>query len=231
MRTSLEPTLPPSEGDLVRARWACCRMPVPVEELRSLMKARAAEWLVQAQMLIPQQRWVQPTLAIAHASALISTALWSHSDEAALDAMRCILRDEGLTYPKLLLAASAVPRGTSCEGDTCVAGQQVVVEVKLTREHAQSAVGETPQPDNPQGIYEAYCACHDMSIRAPLACASIAACCFPRARALCVVGSHTAGPTGMCGWCCGFGRRQKRSIPRGTVAWAATAEGLEHGLE
>ena len=44
----------------------------------------ATKLLIQAQMLLPQQRWVQPTLTVARVSALVANALWSHTDPPAL---------------------------------------------------------------------------------------------------------------------------------------------------
>lgn len=146
-------------------------MPAPVQELRANLNKRATSLLIKAQMLLSQQRWVQPMLAVTSASALISNALWSHTDEAALHAMRSILREDGLEYPKLRLTASAGPKATSGEGDECVTGQQVLLEAKITREHAKSSAGDAPQPNNPQGIYEAYCA---RSIALHVACVPFA---------------------------------------------------------
>jgi len=132
-------------------------MPSGLDSLRAYLNNLATKLLVKAQMLMPQQRWVQPTLAVAHASALVANALWSHTDEKALGAMRAILAEDGLSTPKLSLAATAGPRGTSGVGDEVATGQQVLVSVKLTREHAKKAgEGETPPCNNPQGIYEAY---------------------------------------------------------------------------
>ena len=130
-------------------------MPGGVDAMRGYVNSLATKLLIKAQMLMPQQRWVQPTLAIAHASALVSTALWSHTDEAALRAMRSILQEDQLPYPKLSIEAAAGPR--QGEGDECTAGQQVLVSVRMTREHAKKPEeGETPVPNNPQGIFEAY---------------------------------------------------------------------------
>ena len=56
-------------------------MPGGLEAMRGYINSIATKLLIKAQMLMPQQRWVQPTLAIARASALIATALWSHEDE------------------------------------------------------------------------------------------------------------------------------------------------------
>jgi len=133
-------------------------LPTGVDQMRSYLNNLATKLLVRAQMAMPQQRWVQPTLAVAHASALVSTALWSHTDGKALEAMRTILQEDGLSYPKLSIKSKAGPRGTSGEGDECAAGQQVQVTVELTRNHAKTAGDEVSAPpcNNPQGIYEAY---------------------------------------------------------------------------
>jgi len=129
-----------------------------VVSLTSFLNSQATKLLVRAQMLMPQQRWVQPTLAIAHASALLSTALWSHTDEKALEAMRVILKEDALPFPNLTLRASAGPQSTAGIGDECAAGQKVLVRATVTRLHKSVlAEGEVPPPpNNPQGIYEAY---------------------------------------------------------------------------
>jgi len=117
----------------------------------------ATSLLVKAQMLLPQQRWVQPTLAVARASALIANALWSHTDEAALAKMGTILEGDGLPMPKLAVSASAKPRDASEGTAEITAGLHVAVTVELTREHAAAAgEGTKPACNNPQGIFEAY---------------------------------------------------------------------------
>jgi hypothetical protein len=129
-------------------------VPEEVDRLRGGANQLATGLLIKAQMLLPQNRWVQPTLAVARASALISTALWSHTDGKALEAMGKILEEDKLTSPKLELEATAAPRGT---GDDCIAGQHVIVKVNLTRVHAGEYIGDSPPPpNNPQGIFEAY---------------------------------------------------------------------------
>lgn len=141
----------------VRARVVCRRLPSGVEPVRAFINQLATKLLIKAQMLMPQQRWVQPTLAVAGASALISNALWSHTDEKALASMRTILQEDQLPYPKLKLEATAGPKATNGEGEECAAGQHVLTKVKLTREHAKKpGEGPDPQPNNPQGIFEAY---------------------------------------------------------------------------
>ena len=75
------------------------------------------------QMLMPQQRWVQVTLAVAKLSALMATALWSHDDAAAVTKMNSILAEDGLTPPKLQLAAKATPREANSDSSEVAAGQ------------------------------------------------------------------------------------------------------------
>lgn len=124
-------------------------LPSEVDVLRHRANQLATKLLIQAQMLMPQNRWVQPTLAVARASALISTALWSHTDQKAKQLMATILQEDQLPYPKLALACKCGPKTQS--GDECLAGQQVLVTVELTRQHAaQPGVGERPPPNNPQ---------------------------------------------------------------------------------
>jgi len=134
-------------------------MPGGVEALRAYVNRQATNLLIKAQMLMPQQRWVQPTLAIAGASALISTALWSHTEEASLAAMTSILKEDSLTFPKLTLSAKCGPKATQGEGDEVPTGQQVLTVVSLKRLHASApgeGTAEPPVPNNPQGIFEAY---------------------------------------------------------------------------
>ena len=123
--------------------------------MRMYVNSLATKLLVKAQMLMPQQRWVQPTLAIASASALVSNALWSHTDEEAISAMRGILQEDQLPYPKLSLNATCGPKNTAESADECTAGQAVSVKVILNREHA-APPADGQEPNNPQGIYEAY---------------------------------------------------------------------------
>ena len=51
-------------------------------------KQLATKVLMQAQMLVPQQRWVQATLGVARMSALIVNEVWSHEDEACHERMK-----------------------------------------------------------------------------------------------------------------------------------------------
>ena len=45
-------------------------------------KQLATKVLMQAQMLVPQQRWVQATLGVARMSSLLVNEVWSHDDDA-----------------------------------------------------------------------------------------------------------------------------------------------------
>lgn len=117
----------------------------------------ATKLLIQAQMLLPQQRWVQPTLAVAKTSALLANALWSHTDGAALSKMGKILEEDCLPMPKLSISATAKPRDSTDGTTEITAGLHIVCKVELTREHAAVAgEGTKPACNNPQGIYEAY---------------------------------------------------------------------------
>uniref|UniRef100_A0A7S0NTP6 SEC63 domain-containing protein n=1 Tax=Calcidiscus leptoporus TaxID=127549 RepID=A0A7S0NTP6_9EUKA len=102
--------------------------------------------LMQAQMLIPKQRWVQQTLAVARASALVANSLWSHSDEAALALQTAILAREGLRYPRLELSASTPKQ--------VLPKAPVEITVLLARQHAGGS--EAAKMINNQGIFEAY---------------------------------------------------------------------------
>lgn len=121
-----------------------------LETQRSLANQLATTLLVRAQMLMPRQRWVQPTLAIARASALIATALWSHDDEKALAEMAKHLMDgDSLPMPKLALAATAEAKNTS----EIIAGATMNAIVKLSRNHHHIAgEGDRPPCNNEQGI-------------------------------------------------------------------------------
>jgi len=114
--------------------------------------------LVKAQMLLVQNRWVQATLAIARASALISCCLWSHSDEQCIKQMTSVLESDGLPFPKLRLEAACSPKDKP--GEKEVLGDGVIkLDVVLHRDHAsEKAVKPSiaDSPLNPQGILEAY---------------------------------------------------------------------------
>ena len=59
----------------------------------SMALQMATKLLMQSQMLIPQQRWIQATLAVARASGLIANSLWSHTDAASLEAQSTVRDD------------------------------------------------------------------------------------------------------------------------------------------
>jgi hypothetical protein len=130
-------------------------LPGEIDHFRGGANQFATSLLIKCQMAMPQQRWVQVTLAVARLSALVANALHSHEDEGELGRMRTILAGDGLTYPKLTLTASAHPRESNAPEVT--AGQHVVVAIELAREHAAAmSSGAAPPCNNPQGIYEAY---------------------------------------------------------------------------
>lgn len=134
-------------------------LPNELDAMRGGANQLATQLLMKAQMLMPQQRWVQPTLAVARVSALIANGLPSHTDAKSLEAMKKILLDPEtggpLPFPKLSLSASARPRNAS-HGEECVAGQHVLLRAEVTREHASAASDEQPAATNPQGILEAF---------------------------------------------------------------------------
>jgi len=128
-----------------------------VNHLRGGANELATQLLIKAQMLMPQRRWVQPTLAVARASALISNALWSHTDPKALAAMRTILEEDQLPYPKLTMEADAGSKASDGVDKECLTSQPVLVTLKVHRGHAaKPEEGPRPPPNNAQGIYEAY---------------------------------------------------------------------------
>ena len=119
--------------------------------------AFATKLLMQAQVYLPNAKWVQPTLAVARASALIANSLWSHTDEVALAKMNEILDADGLPPPKLALKICAYPKDSSPSDGTCevLPKGHVTLDVQLTREHA-GPPKEGSECPNPQGIWEAY---------------------------------------------------------------------------
>jgi len=131
-------------------------LPGEVDYFRGGANQIATKLLIQSQMLMPQKRWVQVTLTVAKMSALMATALWSHTDPEALAKMAKITSDDQLPQPKLGLSASATWKENP--GNTEIpAGQNVKVTVELKREHASDVdPGSMPPCNNPQGIYEAY---------------------------------------------------------------------------
>jgi len=133
-------------------------LPAELDALRGGANQLGTQLLIKLQMLLPQQRLVQPTLAVARLSALVSNGLHSHTDEGALAAMSKILEDPDsggpLPYPTLSLAAHCKPKNSN--SDEILAGQHVLTTIELTRGHASAQGDPSPQPSNPQGIYEAY---------------------------------------------------------------------------
>jgi len=129
--------------------------PEMAEAKRSAANQLATRLLIQSQMLIPQQRWVQPTLAVAKASALMANALWSHEDQEALDKMVAILNDDGLAFPSLELQASAV--GADTQEGVIMPSQPIKAKITLVRKHAHAEGDPTPECfASNDGIYEAY---------------------------------------------------------------------------
>eukprot|EP00908_Phaeocystis_cordata_P019350 Transcript_30859.p1 GENE.Transcript_30859~~Transcript_30859.p1 ORF type:complete len:348 (-),score=166.43 Transcript_30859:287-1288(-) len=146
------------------------------------VKQLATKVLMQAQMLVPQQRWVQATLGVARTSALLVNEVWSHDDDACKARMKEILEADGMLYPRLKLrtrtVAGAADAQAAATGDkkevkpadvkaeigedpdpcSSMPGQAVVVEVEVTREHVGGTASASVSggPMNPHGILEAY---------------------------------------------------------------------------
>jgi len=135
----------------------------------------ATQLLMRLQMMLPQQRLAQPTVAVARVSALLVNALWSHEDPECITRMRDILSppdkpEEAMPYPELHLRARtvlamALESGAAgslekeSEPCSCLPGQLVAVQLELTRVHAGQGVVSPDVADrtlNPQGIIEAY---------------------------------------------------------------------------
>jgi len=140
-------------------------------------KRLATQLLMHAQMVLPQQRWVHATLAVARVSALLVNELWSHEDPDCVQRMRDILKppdkpdEPGMPFPELALKARTVMalalesgsagklESVPQEPASCLPGQMIAVDLELTRKHACS--GEVPseiadEAANPKGIIEAY---------------------------------------------------------------------------
>lgn len=118
------------------------------DELISEVVQMGTKLLMQAQMLVPNFRWIEATLAVARASALIANQLWSNEDAASVEEQRRILEDEQLRMPKLSLAVEIKPM----DGTEILPGKKATVNVNVTREHT----GNTGAAAGPQGIFEAY---------------------------------------------------------------------------
>lgn len=143
-------------------------------------KRLATKVLMQAQMMLPQQRWIKATLGTSRLSALLVNELWSHEDDECIKRMRDLLAQSDSAYPSLglrartILGASAAKQELECEelgrdegwadGDDAPAvalpGQAVAVQVELTRHHAAAATDAAAEPavtaENPHGILEAF---------------------------------------------------------------------------
>jgi len=128
-------------------------LPDAVEQLRAYLNQQTTQLLIKLQMLLPQQRWVQPTLTNARVSALMANQLWSHDDSAAIDKMTTVLAEDELPFPKLAVEAMAAPRDPN--SSELIAGQPVVITIRIRRDHASTDAAQ-PKPNNEQGIYEAY---------------------------------------------------------------------------
>ena len=109
----------------------------------------ATQLLMHAQMVLPQQRWVQQTLAVSRVAALLVNELWSHEDDECKRRMKDILAppdkpaEEGMPFPELSMKARTVLAmaldagiaGTleaTSEPVQCLPSQLVAVELQLT---------------------------------------------------------------------------------------------------
>uniref|UniRef100_A0A7S0LMH3 Uncharacterized protein n=1 Tax=Coccolithus braarudii TaxID=221442 RepID=A0A7S0LMH3_9EUKA len=136
----------------------------------------ATQLFMRAQVALPRQRLVQPTLAVSRTAALFVNELWSHEDDDCKRRMAEILApadtpDAGLPYPKLELKARTVKtleleqgnagdlNSVSCSVPAVgFPGQSISVQVELVRLHAGLG-NSAPVANceaNPQGILEAY---------------------------------------------------------------------------
>ena len=71
-------------------------------------KRLATKVLMQAQMILPQQRWVKAVVATSKLSALMVNELWSHEDTDCIDKMTESLKQSELLYPVLKLRARTI---------------------------------------------------------------------------------------------------------------------------
>jgi len=140
-------------------------------------KRLATKVLMQAQMLLPQQRWIKATIATSRLAALLVNELWSHDDDECKSKMSEMLQKQGESYPVLSLRARTVlaaqaakealeqdelgaPEGwTDAQAEPAVGlpKQELAIQVELTRGHAAAeSAPATPTAENPQGILEAW---------------------------------------------------------------------------
>eukprot|EP00316_Scyphosphaera_apsteinii_P012230 CAMPEP_0119317232 /NCGR_PEP_ID=MMETSP1333-20130426/42420_1 /TAXON_ID=418940 /ORGANISM="Scyphosphaera apsteinii, Strain RCC1455" /LENGTH=407 /DNA_ID=CAMNT_0007323105 /DNA_START=117 /DNA_END=1340 /DNA_ORIENTATION=+ len=140
-------------------------------------KRLATQMFMHAQLALPQQRWVQPTLAVSRVAALFVNELWSHDDEECIKRMKDILAppkepDAGMPYPMLALSARTIKtleleKGFASKLDAdaclvpavCLPRQSISVQVELSRLHACRNTAPASIADNdlnPKGILEAY---------------------------------------------------------------------------
>jgi len=141
-------------------------------------KRLATKVLMQAQMMLPQQRWIKAVLATSRLSALVVNELWSHDDADCVERMTESLKQSELNYPVLKLRVRTILEEQAAKEELAIQElgkseawldseaapasalpkQFVRMQIELTRLHTseQPTPGDAVTPDNPQGILEAY---------------------------------------------------------------------------
>ena len=141
-------------------------------------KRLATKVLMQAQMMLPQQRWIKAVLATSQLSALFVNELWSHAEPDCIERMKESLKQSELNYPVLKLRVRTILEEQAAKEDLAIQElgkseawldseaapaqalpkQFVRLQVELTRQHTSEhpTPGDAVTPDNPQGILEAY---------------------------------------------------------------------------
>mmetsp|Transcript_2101 Transcript_2101/g.4553 ORF Transcript_2101/g.4553 Transcript_2101/m.4553 type:complete len:306 (-) Transcript_2101:385-1302(-) len=118
-----------------RLMQRCCPVVLDAasEAAQCTVNEIATRVLMQAQMLMPRNSWVQQQLAIARTAVLLQSRLWSHTDDECRRLAALALEEGGLPSPRLQLQAAVRPH--AAEG-AIRSGSLVLVEIRLVREHA-----------------------------------------------------------------------------------------------
>jgi len=115
-----------------RLMQRCCPVVLDAasEAAQCTVNEIATRVLMQAQMLMPRNSWVQQQLAIARTAVLLQSRLWSHTDDECRRLAALALEEGGLPSPRLQLQAAVRPH--AAEG-AIRSGSLVLVEIRLVR--------------------------------------------------------------------------------------------------
>mmetsp|Transcript_2102 Transcript_2102/g.4558 ORF Transcript_2102/g.4558 Transcript_2102/m.4558 type:complete len:313 (-) Transcript_2102:513-1451(-) len=94
-----------------RLMQRCCPVVLDAasEAAQCTVNEIATRVLMQAQMLMPRNSWVQQQLAIARTAVLLQSRLWSHTDDECRRLAALALEEGGLPSPRLQLQAAVRP--------------------------------------------------------------------------------------------------------------------------